>query len=136
MTCSHIRYDSFYWSYKCRHDRDRIYQYLCNQCLSPLILWVRIPLRRGVLDTTLYDKVYQWLAASRWFSPGTPVSSNNKTDRHDIVGIVVENSVKYHNPNPNLIGQTLIPRNEQWTTVDDVSIWVFLLRIYFYHGGN
>jgi hypothetical protein len=26
----------------------------------------------------------QRLAKSRWFSPGTPVSSTNKTDRHDI----------------------------------------------------
>ena len=25
---------------------------VCNQCLSPLMLWVWIPLRRGVLDTT------------------------------------------------------------------------------------
>ena len=24
-----------------------IYNYLCNQCISPLTLWVRIPLRRG-----------------------------------------------------------------------------------------
>ena len=29
-----------------------IYNYLCNQCLSPLTLWVRILLRQGVLDTT------------------------------------------------------------------------------------
>jgi hypothetical protein len=36
-----------------------IYNYLCNQCLSPLMLWIRIPLRRGVLDTTLCDKVCQ-----------------------------------------------------------------------------
>ena len=36
------------------------------------------------LDTTLCDKICQWLAAGRWFSPGTPVSSANKTDRHDI----------------------------------------------------
>jgi hypothetical protein len=29
----------------------------------------------GVLDTTLCDKVYQWLAAGLWFSPGTtPIS--------------------------------------------------------------
>jgi len=28
--------------------------YLCNQCLSSLMLWVRTPLRRGVLDTTLW----------------------------------------------------------------------------------
>ena len=34
-----------------------IYNYLCHQWLSPLKLWVRIPLRRGVLDTTLCDKV-------------------------------------------------------------------------------
>jgi hypothetical protein len=25
-----------------------------------------------------------WLVAGRWFPPGTPVSSTNKTDRHDI----------------------------------------------------
>jgi hypothetical protein len=37
-----------------------IYNYMCNQNLSPLTLWVWIPLRRGVLDTTLYDKVCQW----------------------------------------------------------------------------
>ena len=37
-----------------------IYNYLCNQCLSPLTLWVRIPLRRDWLDTTLCDKVCQW----------------------------------------------------------------------------
>jgi hypothetical protein len=36
-----------------------------------------------MLDTTLYDKVCQWLATGWWFSPGTPVSSTNKTDRHD-----------------------------------------------------
>ena len=39
----------------------------CNQCLSPLALWVRTPFRRCVLDTTLYDKVCQWFAASRCF---------------------------------------------------------------------
>jgi len=37
-----------------------IYNSLCNQCLSPLTLWVLIPLRRGVLDATLCDKVCQW----------------------------------------------------------------------------
>jgi len=34
--------------------------YICNQCLSPLQLWVRILLRRSVLDTTLCDEVCQW----------------------------------------------------------------------------
>jgi hypothetical protein len=35
---------------------------------------------QGVLDTTFCDKVCQWLATGLWFSPGTPVSSINKTD--------------------------------------------------------
>ena len=37
---------------------------------------------RGVLDTTLCDKVCQWLATCRCCSPGIPVSSTNKTDRY------------------------------------------------------
>ena len=36
-----------------------------NRCLSPLMLWVQIPLMARC--TTLYDKVCQWLAAGRWF---------------------------------------------------------------------
>jgi hypothetical protein len=39
---------------------------LCNQCLWPLTLWVRISLRRGVIDTTLCHKVCKWFAAGRW----------------------------------------------------------------------
>ena len=31
-----------------------------------------------------------WLAAGRWFSPGTAVSSINKTDRHDITEILLK----------------------------------------------
>jgi hypothetical protein len=38
--------------------------------------------------TTLCDKVCQWLATGRLFSPGPPVSSTNKTDRHDIAEIL------------------------------------------------
>ena len=58
--------------------------FICNQCLSPLTLWVQILIRRGLLNTTLCDKVCQWLATGWWFSLGTPVSSINKTDCHDI----------------------------------------------------
>ena len=43
---------------------------------------------RGVLDTTLCDKVCQWLEAGQWFSPGTLVSSINKTRRQDITEIL------------------------------------------------
>jgi len=37
---------------------------------------------RGVLDTTLCDKVCQRLATGQWFSLSTPVTYINKTDRH------------------------------------------------------
>ena len=52
-------------------------------------LWVRIPPRRDVHYTTLSDKVCQLLSAGRWFSPGTPVSSTNTTDLHDITEILL-----------------------------------------------
>jgi len=55
-----------------------IYNYLCDQCLSPLKLWVRPRSWRGVLDATLCDKVCQWLATGWWFSPGTLVSSTTR----------------------------------------------------------
>ena len=37
---------------------------------------------------TVCDQVCQWLTAGRWFSPGTPVSSTNKIDPHDITEIL------------------------------------------------
>jgi hypothetical protein len=52
-------------------------------------MWVRIPLRRNVLDTTLCDEVCQWLATGRWLSPGIPVSSTNQAD-HDITEILLK----------------------------------------------
>ena len=67
------------------------YMYLCNQCLSPLKLWVRISLRQ--------DKVCQWLVKGRLFSPDTPVSTTNKTKRHNITEILLK--VLHHNTNPN-----------------------------------
>ena len=65
-----------------------ISNYLCNQCLSPLIFWVRISIKARC--TRLCDKVCQWLTTPRWFSPGRPVSYTNKTDRHDITEIALK----------------------------------------------
>ena len=65
-----------------------IYNYLYNQWLSPLMLWVRISIRARC--TTLCNKVCQWLATGRWFSPGTPVSFTNKTDYHEITEILLK----------------------------------------------
>ena len=68
---------SWSWSYG-----SWIYNYLCNQCISPLMLWVRISIRARC--TTSCDKVCQWLTTGRFFFPGHPVSSTSKTDLHDI----------------------------------------------------
>ena len=51
---------SWLWSYG-----SWIYNYLCNQCLSSLMLWVRISIRARC--TTLSDKVCQWHATGLWF---------------------------------------------------------------------
>jgi len=45
---------------------------------------------RGVLDTTLCDKVCQLIATGQWFSSGTPVSPTNKTESHDITEILLK----------------------------------------------
>ena len=67
-----------------------IYNYLCNQCLLPLTLWIRISLRGGVLNTTLCHKVCQLIAAGQLFSSGTTVSSTNKTNHHNIAEILLK----------------------------------------------
>jgi hypothetical protein len=53
----------------------------------------------GVLDTTLCDKDRLLLAAGLWFSPGTQVSSTNKTDRHDITEILLKLAINTIKPN-------------------------------------
>jgi hypothetical protein len=84
-----------------RRGRDSmvVYNYLCNRCQSPLMSWVRLPLRSR--STTLCDKVCLWLATGRWFSPGPPASSTNKTDRHDIPEILLKVALKTIKPKPN-----------------------------------
>jgi hypothetical protein len=69
---------SWAWSYG-----SWIYNYLCSECISPLMLWVRISIMTRC--TTSCDKVCQWLETDRWFSSGRPVSTTNKTDLHDII---------------------------------------------------
>ena len=56
---------------------------------------------QGVLDTTLCDKVCQWLVAGQWFSSSTPVSSTNKTCPPRCNWNIAESGVKHHKPNPN-----------------------------------
>ena len=49
-------------------------------CVEPII----------IICCSLCDQVCQWLATGQWFSPGTPVSSTNKTDRHNITEILLK----------------------------------------------
>ena len=44
--------------------------------------------------------------AGRWFSPGTPVFSTNKTDRHDITAILLKVAL-------NTINQTITTVHEK-----------------------
>ena len=64
-----------------------IYNYLCNQFLSPP---TRCEFESQSGDTTLCDQVCQRLTTGRWLSPFSPVSSINKTDRHDITEILLK----------------------------------------------
>ena len=42
---------------------------------------------------TLFNLLFV-LYQGRWFSPGTPVSSTNKTDRHDITEILLKAALR------------------------------------------
>jgi hypothetical protein len=111
-----------------------IYNYLlCNQCLPPIKLWVRTRSWRGVLDTTLCDKVCKWLATGLWFPPVTPVSSTNKTDRHEITEILLKvtvNTISHPNSYINENYQTLeiqLSRGEGWHPINLYNLDTFLV---------
>ena len=53
-----------------------------------------------VIFTNVISDYYHYLVTGRWFSPGLPVSSTNKTYRHDITEIVLKvalNTIKQTN---------------------------------------
>jgi len=55
----------------------------------------------------------------RWFSPGTPVSSTNKTDRHGYNWNIIASGVKHHKTKSNLFSQAY----------NDLLMNIFLLSI-------
>ena len=89
------------------------YNYRCNQYTSLLMLWVRISIRARC--TTLCDKVCQWLAKSRWFSPGTPVHPTDKTGHHGIAEILLKVAL-------NTITQTR-KQYVWWGKITDVTVF-------------
>ena len=73
-----------------------IYNYLCNQCLSPRSTdVVSSNLDQGEVYNIM--RVCQWLATGRWFSSGPIVSSTNKTDWYN--WNIVESCAKCHQTN-------------------------------------
>ena len=74
---------SWSWSYG-----SWVYNYLCNQCLSPLKFMAR---------STRYN-----FMTGRWLSPGTPVSSTNTTDCHGIADILLKVALYTTNQPTNL----------------------------------
>ena len=79
---------SWPWSYD-----TWIYNYLWSQCLSPLTVWVRIPLRQGVFDTTLCDKVCQWLVTIIANAKKMQIKSPQKSRYKMILSLFKNNSV-------------------------------------------
>ena len=116
---------SWPWSYG-----SWIYNYLCNQFLLPLMLWVRISIRTRC--TTLCDTVCQWLATGRWFSPSSPVSSTNKTDRNDINEILLKvalNTIKQTNNQCSCSYSVMFQGSELKTGGIDYYIAKILLKV-------
>jgi hypothetical protein len=119
-TFNNISGSSWPWSYG-----SWIYNYQFNQCLSPMMLWVRISIRARC--TTLCDKVCQWLTTGRWFSTGTPVSSTNQTDRHDITEILLKVALNTINqPNINLKKNHRQLHNDRYISNTYIRLWTTL----------
>jgi hypothetical protein len=80
-------------AFRGRRDRDRmVVRFITTKAISAYHHWsCEFETRswRGALHTT-----------GRWFSPGTPVSSTNKNDRHDITEILLEVALNTISP-PN-----------------------------------
>jgi hypothetical protein len=90
-----------------------LYNYLCNQGLSP---------------------VCQWLATGWWFSLATPVFSTNKSGRHDITEILLKVVLNTITPNTNLpricIHLTIIRKYSKWQIIDLIIVY-FLGQCYY-----
>ena len=91
-----------------------IYTYICNQSLSPLMLWVRIPL---MASCTQYNIMWYSLLVTCGRSV---VFSTNKTDRHDIAEIFLK---------VTLSTITLTQSSDH----DHTYWWLFQKRFYIWH---
>jgi hypothetical protein len=80
-----------------------------------------------LLDTTLFDKVCQWLVAGQWFSLSTLVYFINKSDHHNIAEIllkVVLNTIALtFSTVHNSIASSLIISNDRKPLTCHISHW-------------
>ena len=94
---------SWSWSYG-----SWIYNYMYYLCLSPLKLWVWIPLMARC--TRYMIKFVKDLWQVSGFLLGTPVSSTNKTDHHDITEILLK--VAFYTITLTLMTQYSLPLHQ------------------------
>ena len=111
---------SWSWSYG-----SWIYNYVCNQCISPLKLWISLLFRRGVLDTILCNIACQRLVTGRWCSLGTSVSSTNKTGRDDITELFLK--VALSTTTLTLNSSNLLNRGRNKMTLTFNKSWYFVI---------
>ena len=95
------------------------------------MLCVRISIRARC--TTVCDKVCQCFATGRWFSPGPPISSTNKTDRQDITEIlIVESGAKHNLSNKQTNKQTNKPLHQSLKYYSFDTRYTYLVHYHVY----
>ena len=110
-----------------------IYNYLCNQCLSPLKLWVWSPFMARCTRYNIMWWFCEWLATGQWFSPCTLVSFTNKTDHHDILKYCWKRR-KHHKPTKPTNQKLCIWLNTYCTWL--ISGWSFAMFSIFLWISN
>ena len=77
-----------------RHGRDRIVVGFTTTCAKAVPITTKVvslnPVHGKVYSIQHYVINLSVLASGQWFSPGTPISFTNKTDRHDIIEILLK----------------------------------------------
>ena len=139
-TIIYILYIYIIWTHKGRRGRDHMVVGFTTTYANSVYHHWCCEFESHSGDTTLCDKVCQWLATGQWFSSGTPVSSTNKTDRHDITGILLKVELNTIKPNQtNTKGYVVVNRRNVYTIIHvqwDNDCWVLQGRIQDFKLGG